>query len=70
MPGTNADGRCEECGCIPRPDIARLKNEDHCRCDPLLNSIFDGLQSFHRQNDENIKKLADQLVPKPQNPKK
>jgi hypothetical protein len=58
---TDKNGRCVECGCIPRPDIARAKGEKHCRCDADFNRIYDGLQAFHKQNDKNIEELAKRL---------
>jgi hypothetical protein len=58
---TDENGRCVECGLIPRSDIARAMGEKSCRCDKELNRIQDSLQGFLRQNDENIKKLAERL---------
>jgi hypothetical protein len=64
MRKTDKNGRCTECGLIPRSDIARAVGEKSCRCDKELNCIQDSLQGFLRQNDENIKKLAEKLKKK------
>ncbi len=66
----NEKGRCTKCNLIPRPDIARARGEKHCRCDAEFNRIYDGMQGFLRQNDENIKTLAEKLVPQPTQEKK
>ena len=64
MTKTDENGRCVECGCIPRADLARVMKEKHCRCDADLNRIYDGFQGFLRQNDKNIEELAEKLIPK------
>ena len=55
------NGRCAECGCIPRPDIARALKEEHCHCDAEFNEIYEAFQRMLRQNTQNIEKLAKRL---------
>ena len=62
MPETDKCGRCVECGCIPRPDIARAKGEEHCRCDSFFNKIYEDFQAMLDQNDKNIEALAKRLT--------
>jgi len=60
MRKTDEDGRCVECGLYPRPDIARVKKEKHCR-DPEMNKMHDWFRGFLKQNQKNIDKLVDKL---------
>lgn len=64
MPRIGSNGRCEECACIPRPDIARARGEEHCRCDEVFNRIYDRMQAFHKQNEKDIEILAAKFAPK------
>lgn len=61
MTKTDKEGRCVECGLIPRPDIAQMRGESYCRCDTEFNQIYDGFRNFLKQNEKNIKKLAKRL---------
>ena len=63
MTETDKQGRCVECGCISRPDIARARGEDYCRCDPFFNKIFGNFQAMLDQNDKDIEALAKKLKP-------